>query len=146
MSLSLPDERFARSPVKALMSRAKYAFVLLMPAAFWLFASGQSLLVSCNECGAISLTGSQGSVEPGKNCAGKLPTAFDAVARPIHLRVLKQGGKSTPAPCDLAPRSISSRPSRMVHVVPQPVSSDFASSWLFDCRVARNPRAPSFVS
>src|SRR5690242_20735630 len=45
MPLSLPDERFTRCPVKGLMSRVRHAFILLMPAAFWLFASGQSVLV-----------------------------------------------------------------------------------------------------
>ena len=144
MTARFTNERLGRLPVECLMNRGKLTLVVLLPVV-WLFASGESLLASCEECGT-RICNSQSILKGGKGCPAQPLSNSDAAASAIHSRVLKHSGKNGLTPCENIYRSFSLQPDAVAYFAPRTNSPDLATSWQFAYRTALDPRAPSFHS
>ena len=144
MTARFTSERVGHSPVECLMNRGKLTLVAFLPV-LWLFASGESLLASCDECGT-RICDSQSILNGGKGCPAQPLSNSDAAASALHSRILKHSGKSSLTPCENICGSVSLQPQAVAHLAPRTNSLDLATSWQFACRAALDPRAPSFAS
>jgi hypothetical protein len=142
-----PTRWIAESP----MNGARYALVILL-SVISLFAYGQPLFASCEDCRTTSLIGSviAGDLSPSAlgsdhNCPPS-PFSTSDPGTSTYLRILKHSAKARiffwahtcpaiplhpPAACQTAPSKSAPAPS---------------TSWQFVCRAALDPRAPTFFS
>src|SRR5258705_74975 len=134
-----PDERSHIGGVEPMMDRVKVTIAALLPALL-LLASGQYLLgdvhASCNSSASTC------TIQDGSNCDSHPLCPLDTTARLINLRLAKHFGKAYPQVQEPISSTITlERSIRAAFTENQSPSS--SSTWLFACRAASNPRAPS---
>ena len=140
-----PNERSRKRAVKTVMNRVKLSLVALLPA-FWLLASGQSLLDPCDICASRGFDVSKSTFEGGKQCPLHSVCSFDTAARPVKSRIGPQVPKGKFMPLEPIARShaVERTPTLVSAQRESPIA--LATCWQFACRAALDPRAPSSIS
>jgi hypothetical protein len=139
------EQQIPHEVMKPTWDGAKASLVWVLPA-LWVLISAQGLSAQCSDCAIEPSQHSASSLQSGKRHAPDAIPSRDLSLRRPSNRIVKSGKNTL---YDVAPFLRQGAVERATFTIYLPQchpSPALATRWQFDCRAAREPRAPSAVS